>query len=163
MTRSILFQTLGLLSISITLGVLRPHFPKGIALNGKWPTSATSSEDAYKMMAKPGDPPFASLSDVIKMQEEKQAIFLDARAKDLFAAGRIPGARNLPYYEIEAFQDIALEGAVEDTPLVIYCEGIGCELSFFLGRELSTSGYKNIHIFYGGYPEWTAAGLPVEQ
>ena len=56
----------------------------------------------------------------------------------------------------------ALEGLKPEAPLVLYCEGVGCELSFFLGRELQGQGYKNIRIFYGGFPEWKDAGLPVE-
>ncbi len=162
MIRKIFFQGAGLLLIAFFLGTLRPNFPQGISWFGKWPTSSTSAEAAYKMVAKPGDPSFISLSDAIKMHEDKTGIFLDARTQELFGQGHIPGARNLPFYEIETFQEKALEGASEDTPLIIYCEGIGCELSFFLGRELTASGYKQIHIFYGGYPEWADTGLAVE-
>lgn len=152
-----------LLLFSIAAGALRQLAPQGIAWNGRWPTSSTSAEEAYNMMAKPGDPPFIGFADVIRHQQEKVSVFLDARSSKEFAEGRIPGARSLPYYEIEAHQQKALEGLTADSSIIIYCEGVGCELSFFLGRDLQAAGYKNIRIFYGGYPEWKNAGLPVEK
>ncbi len=152
-----------LIGLSILLGVARPYFPHGISWKGKWPTSSTSAKDAYDMMARPGDPAFASLMDVIEIQEKKQAVILDARSAEEFKAGRIPESRNLPYYEFETHAKEALVGVAEESRLVIYCEGIGCELSFFLGRDLVNMGYKNVQIFYGGYPEWKDAGLPVEK
>lgn len=115
------------------------------------------------MMAREGDPGFVSLAEVIEIQEKRLALLIDARSAEEFSAGRIPGSRTLPYYEMEAKQAAALEGVQSADPLVIYCEGVGCELSFFLGRELQDQGYSNIKIFYGGYPEWQQAGLPVEK
>lgn len=115
------------------------------------------------MMAKPGDPAFVSLADLIEIQEKKRAVLVDARSAGEFGAGRISGSRSLPYYEMKAKQAAALTGVKTGDPLVIYCEGVGCELSFFLGRELQAEGYSNIRIFYGGYPEWRQAGLPIEK
>lgn len=115
------------------------------------------------MMAKPGDAPFASLQDAIDLQRDPKVIFLDARSPEEFEKGRIAGARPLPYYQLMDYQERALNGASADTVMVIYCEGIGCELSFFLARELQSAGYKNLRIFYGGYPEWQSAGLPIEK
>ena len=114
-------------------------------------------------MAKPGDPAFVSLQDVIEIQEHKSATLLDARSSEEFSTGHIPTSRSLPFYEMDTKQAAAVEGLYADSPIVIYCEGVGCELSFFLGRELQKQGYTNIKIFYGGYPEWKDAGLPIEK
>ncbi|MCG3205869.1 MAG: hypothetical protein KCHDKBKB_02592 [Elusimicrobia bacterium] len=114
-------------------------------------------------MARPNDPGFISLADVIEIEKNNTALLLDARSKEEFAAGRIPGSKNLPFYEMDTKQAEALAGVDMNDPLIIYCEGVGCELSFFLGRELAAQGYTNIRIFYGGYPEWQQAGLPIEK
>lgn len=149
--------------MAIPTGLLRQFAPHGISWNGRWPTSATSAEEAYNMVARPTDPGFVSLPEVIEIQEHKKALLLDSRSTAEFMAGHIPGARHLPYYEMESKQVEALRGVQLNDALVVYCEGIGCELSFFLGRELQGQGYTNIKIFYGGYPEWSQAGLRVEK
>ncbi len=163
MKSSVFLPALFLLGLSLSAGALRPFFPKGIAWNGKWPTSSTSAEEAYRMMAREGDPPFVSLQEIIELQDDPNNHLLDARSHDEFVAGRIPRARNLPYYEMEKYQEAALSGVAKTDSIIIYCEGVGCELSFFLGRELVASGYTNVRIFYGGYPEWKDAGLPIEK
>lgn len=114
-------------------------------------------------MAKPGDPPFISLADSIAAQKNSTATFIDARSNKEFSDGHIPHARNLPYYQLDSYQDAALKDLTADSEIIIYCEGIGCELSFFLGRELKEAGYTNMHIFYGGYPEWKDSGQPIEK
>ena len=152
-----------LLAFAVVAGAARQFAPGGLDWRGRWPTSGSSAREAYAMMARDGDPRFVSLQEAERLQSEGEAVFLDARARDLFLKGRIPGARSLPYYEIDQHQSAALEGVTAETPIVIYCEGIGCELSFFLGRDLQEAGYRNIGIFYGGYPEWTEAGLPIER
>lgn len=159
--RSALPQAALLLAAAILAGALRQLAPNGIAWTGRWPDASTSAEDAYRMIAREGDPAFASLQDAIAAHSDGRTVFLDARSTDEFKAGRIPGARNLPFYEMEQHQE-ALANVTSDDPLLIYCEGIGCELSFFLGRELQAAGFTNIRIFYGGFPEWKQAGLPVE-
>jgi rhodanese-related sulfurtransferase len=142
---------------------LRQLAPHSLPWRGHWPSSSSSAIDAYKVFAKPGDPGFLSLRDAQAEQRAGKSVFLDARSPSEFNQGHIPGARNLPFYELEKYQEGALKGVDENTPVIIYCEGIGCELSFLLGRELQGAGYKNCRIFYGGYPEWTAAGLPIEK
>jgi rhodanese-related sulfurtransferase len=151
-----------LIALSLAAGAIRGFLPNSIAWNGRWPTAETSAEEAYKMMAQPGDPAFASLSESIQLHSAG-ATFIDARSSDEFAAGRIPGARSLPFYELEAREKEALNGLKPEDPIVIYCEGVGCELSLFLGRELAGRGFTNLRIFYGGYPEWQGAGLKIEK
>lgn len=160
--RPIPFQIGVLLLLAVLAGSARRELPGGISWSGRWPTSATSAEEAYRMLAKEGDPGFVSLAEVIQLQRDGSATLIDARSKEEFKAGRIPGARLLPFYEMDEMQDEALDGLTAESPIVIYCEGVGCELSFFLGRELQAQGYTSVRIFYGGYPEWKDAGLPIE-
>ncbi len=156
-------QAFWLIVLSLAAGLTRQAFPNAISWNGRWPTAETSAENAYRMLAKEGDPAFISLEEVIEIQRQNSATLIDARTNDEFKAGHIPGSRNLPYYEIDQYKGKALEGLTVESPIIIYCEGIGCELSFFLGRDLQAGGFNNIKIFYGGYPEWSNAGLPLDK
>lgn len=161
--RQYFFRISIIVGVALFFGVLRQWGPRGISWNGQWPTNETTAEEAYKMLAKPGDPSFIGLSDVINKVKNPDVRFIDARSNADFKAGHIPGAKNLPYYDLEAYQDSALEGLAANSEIIIYCEGIGCELSFFLGRDLQEAGYNNVRIFYGGYPEWKNAGLKIER
>jgi rhodanese-related sulfurtransferase len=151
MVRAVVLDILLLIGLSLTAAALRPFFPQGISWTGKW-----------RMMAQPEDPSFVSLQNAIELNEKGSSVFIDARSSIEYEEGHIPGARSLPYYEMENRLESALAGLEPATPLVVYCEGVGCELSFFLGRELMVMGYQNVKIFYGGYPEWQQAGLPTE-
>lgn len=151
-----------LLLLAVVGGAARQFLPDGVRWAGRWPTADTSAEDAYKMMAHAGDPPFASIAEAIAMHNNG-ILFLDARSHEEYVAGHIPHARNLPYYEIDQYAAKALAGVKANDRLVVYCEGPGCELSLFLGRELLARGYTDIRDFYGGFPEWQKAGLEVEK
>lgn len=156
-------EVMVLLGLSLLAAFFLEQRTHNLSWFGRWPTATTSAEDAYRMISKEGDPPFIGIGEVISSYRQKQAVFLDARSSKDFSEGRIPGARSLPYYELEPYQEKALLGLQSDSLLILYCEGIGCELSLYLGRELKGAGYNNLRIFYGGFPEWKNAGLPVEK
>src|SRR5947209_2237899 len=53
-------ETAVLILLGVVAGGVRQFLPGGVRWTGRWPTADTSAEDAYKMMAHAGDPPFAS-------------------------------------------------------------------------------------------------------
>ncbi len=104
-------------------------------------------------------------SDYIPVDEAGQfwlasgGFFLDARAPADYAAGHITGAYNLP---VEAFDDRYPKVAnmlTLETRLVVYCDGLKCDLSRDLTIRLRQLGYKNIRILQNGWTEWRAAGF----
>jgi ArsR family transcriptional regulator len=82
---------------------------------------------------------------------------LDVRPEDEFARGHLPGALNIPL--------AALERRLAELPtgreIVAYCRGPYCVLSFEAVEALRARGYR-VRRLADGYPEWKAAGLPVE-
>jgi rhodanese-related sulfurtransferase/biotin operon repressor len=82
---------------------------------------------------------------------------LDVRPEDEFAAGHLPGARNLP---LDHLAD-ELPELGHDNEIVAYCRGPYCILSFEAVAEMRKSGF-NARRMEDGFPEWKAAGLPVE-
>ena len=100
---------------------------------------------------------------VKKFFDAGAAVFIDARPKEEFDAGHIPGAANLPYDE--AVTDPArLESFdAQGKPIIVYCGGGTCELSMNLAWAMLNSGQKKLLVFMGGTPEWEAAGYPMER
>lgn len=82
---------------------------------------------------------------------------LDVRPEDEFAVGHLPGAINVPLSQLEA----RLPELDPDQEIVAYCRGAYCVLSFEAVAELRRRGYR-VRRLEDGYPEWKAAGLPLE-
>ncbi len=88
---------------------------------------------------------------------------IDARTKALFDEGHIPGAINLDYYEFQKEIDAVLPLISRDEEIMIYCEGVNCEASELLSKELYAMGFTKLLLFKGGFEEWSAAGMKIEK
>jgi len=95
--------------------------------------------------------------DLLQRLRDGLVTLLDVRPEDEFAMGHIPGAINLPLAELE-HQLAELPSGQE---IVAYCRGAYCVLSFEAVASLRALGFKARRL-EEGYPEWKAAGLPVE-
>ena len=82
---------------------------------------------------------------------------LDVRPADEFARGHLPGALNIPLDQLDA----ALGSVTQNIPVVAYCRGPYCVLSYEAVAYLRARGIDAMRL-EDGYPEWKAAGLPVE-
>jgi rhodanese-related sulfurtransferase/DNA-binding HxlR family transcriptional regulator len=82
---------------------------------------------------------------------------LDVRPEDEFALGHLPGAINIPLAELER----RLGELPKSREVIAYCRGPYCVLSFEAVAALRALGYR-VRRLEDGYPEWKAAGLPVE-
>lgn len=82
---------------------------------------------------------------------------LDVRPEDEFCSGHVPGALNITVAELEN----RLSELPSDHEIVAYCRGKYCVLSFEAVAALRAQGF-NVRRLEEGFPEWRAAGLPVE-
>ncbi len=97
-----------------------------------------------------------------------EALFIDSRSRLDFAAGHIPGALSIPLEEVKG--EINKKRPIQnlftlprDKVLVVYCEGGDCQTSIGLARTIYDFGFKEVRVFEGGWAEWIARGLPVEE
>ena len=130
------------------------------------PSSATTPEKP------PASAPFIPESDHpvrVKLSTAKiffdtgAALFLDARDASEFEAGHIPGAMRLTREDALSEPDRVKELPVRGRPIVAYCDGGECEASLELAQALVGAGYRKVLVYAGGFPEWVAAGYPVER
>lgn len=104
----------------------------------------------------------------ITLEEAKAAFdtgnvnIVDARTREKFAEGHLPGAVRL---ELKDFMDSvpAKLGLLDRAKMVIvYCGGGHCDESERVAEQLEGSGCKPIFIIHDGFPGWKAMGYPVE-
>jgi rhodanese-related sulfurtransferase/DNA-binding transcriptional ArsR family regulator len=98
-----------------------------------------------------------SRKELMRRIREKLVTVIDTRPAKEFAAGHLPGALNLPPSELRR----RLRELPRDQEIVAYCRGAYCVLSYEAVAELRRHGFKAFRL-EDGYPEWRAAGLPVE-
>lgn len=95
--------------------------------------------------------------ELVRRLKDGLVTVLDVRPEDEFAAGHLPNAVNIP------LRDLArrLREIPKSREIVAYCRGPYCVLAFEAVALLRSRGF-NIRRLEDGYPEWKAAGLPVE-
>jgi rhodanese-related sulfurtransferase/DNA-binding transcriptional ArsR family regulator len=93
------------------------------------------------------------------MQRSKDGLvtILDVRPGEEYEIGHIPGALNIPLNEIEQH----LSTLPKEQEVIAYCRGEYCVLAFEAVAALRKKGFSARRL-EEGYPEWKAAGLPVE-
>jgi ArsR family transcriptional regulator len=98
-----------------------------------------------------------SREDLISRLRNGLVTVLDVRPEDEFVLGHLPGALNIPLGKLEH----RLSELPTDRDIIAYCRGPYCVLSFEAVAALRARGYL-VRRLEDGYPEWKAAGLPIE-
>lgn len=99
---------------------------------------------------------------------QQGASYIDTRTEAEFKAGRVPGARLLPYVEkspkdadfdprLDQF-DLSKLPPQRDALLIFACNGAECWKSYKASHAALKAGYSRVHWFRGGFPAWRAAG-----
>ena len=85
-------------------------------------------------------------------------LVLDARSREAYAHGHIPGAINFPHREmtVESVQRLP-----KDRLIVTYCDGIGCNASTKAALKLAGFGFK-VKELMGGFDWWIRDGYAPE-
>lgn len=103
-----------------------------------------------------GDAEPVGLSELRERLAGGDALLLDVRPADEYAAGHLPGARSLPIDELEARLVELPEGAA----VVAYCRGPYCVFADRAVELMRARGVDALRL-QGGVPEWRAAGHAV--
>lgn len=98
-----------------------------------------------------------SRAEIMRRLGEGSVTVVDVRPRDEYEAGHVPGAINIPLADLQR----RLKDLPEGKEVIAYCRGAWCILSFDAVAELRRRGIAARRL-EDGYPEWRAAGLPVE-
>jgi hydroxyacylglutathione hydrolase len=97
--------------------------------------------------------------DSVELRRRREAggvFVLDVRRGDEFAAGRVPGATNVPHTRLAA----RLKDVPRDRSIVVHCQG-GTR-SAFATALLQREGYDAVNLA-GGFGAWQKAGGAIER
>ena len=113
--------------------------------------------------------PKLETQDTIPLPEARElwnsgaVFFLDARSPSDYAAGHIVNAFNLPVEEFDNHYAGVAAMLTPDSVLVVYCDGLQCDLSHKLMTKLRELGYRHVRVLVNGWTVWQTAGLPTHK
>ena len=97
--------------------------------------------------------------ELAKKMYDLGILFIDAREMEEYNESHITGAILEP-----AVSGELTKVSPPDKPLLTYCSGGHCDLSFELAMELMEEwNYEKVFVYKGGLPDWEEAGYPVDR
>ncbi len=97
------------------------------------------------------------MDELVQRARKRDVVILDARPAHEFAAGHIAGAISVPVDEMQH----RLRRLPKTKEYVAYCRGPYCIYADRAVEALRASGRRARRLLHG-FPEWKAAGLPIE-
>lgn len=98
-----------------------------------------------------------SQDELIRRLDAGDVLLIDVRPEPEYRAGHLPGAISVPLPQLRD----RLPGLPEGREIIAYCRGPYCFLSAEAVGELRSQGFRASRLT-DGFPEWKAAGRPVE-
>lgn len=148
-------QAAWLLTIAALTGLAANQLnPRGATI--AWTPNAHAGSSGWDNSETLDLPRPISLAQLQGLLQSGGVTLIDARGREEYIAGHLPGAISLPFEsyfeEMERLQQLP-----RDKWTVCYCDGGDCELSHHLAAELLRQGFKRVAIFSGGIAEWQLA------
>lgn len=106
--------------------------------------------------------PHVDLKEAQRLHARKDVVFVDGRNFSEWETSHVPGAISLPVGEFDKRYDAARKRLKKAHVIVAYCHGENCRLADHLAQQLVGKGHHNVAVYYGGFPGWSGAGLPLE-
>lgn len=113
--------------------------------------------NAYLNLPDAGEVGIITRQELTELLDRGDARVLDVRPAEEYAAGHIPGARNLPFDQLSS----AVEQLREERRIIAYCRGAYCVLAHDAVRLLGGEGIE-AHRLEDGMLEWRTHGHPVQ-
>lgn len=103
--------------------------------------------------------PWVNTTEATHLINREDALVVDVREPNEFAAGHVLGAKNVPLARIDASgAEVAKK---KERPVIVYCDG--SERSAKALATLKKQGFTRVANLSGGLAAWQQAGLPVEK
>jgi rhodanese-related sulfurtransferase len=144
---------------------------KHLFLAMAWGLIAGSVQAQETPTAAPAGIKLVEAKDVQALQANG-AIVVDTRRANEYADGTIKGAISVPYDPEKSAKDASFDPAQDkfdlakfpdkNAAIVTFCNAGSCWKSYKSAVVLAKAGYKNVHWYRNGFPDWKARKLPTE-
>lgn len=168
----------GINAVRGSLKPFRDYFPPIVAVRPGSPDPPADLEDGANL-GEEGDAtapheieqPFSTVTfgEVADLYEDVRTatgvyLFVDARNDDDYSSGHIPGAIQCDRFQLEAQIEAVVNAAAIAEMVIVYCNGGDCEDSVRVCQDLENSGveFEKLRLFAGGWEDWTANQMPIE-
>lgn len=148
--------------------LLVTFFAAGLVFAGPYPDDVMKKIDDIKELEKnkkemPEALPGISVikGDEVSKMKAKGAKVIDNRIKTQYDTERIAGAQLLTVDELLKNPSLA-DKYNKDEDLILYCNGVRCWRSPAAAIILQNLGFKKIHWYREGIPDWKKRGYPTE-
>jgi rhodanese-related sulfurtransferase len=104
--------------------------------------------------------------------QAKGAVLIDTRRANEFAEATIKGAISVPYDPEKSAKDANFDAAQDKYDMskiadknkdyVVFCNSGTCWKSYKAAVMMAKAGYKNVHWYRNGFPDWKARKLPTD-
>ena len=143
------FYRLADAEITATLAAIRRIAERQLAEVDRIVRENFSSRDALQPVRR---------EELLKLARGGEAVVIDVRPAEEYAAGHIAGAVSVPLDSLPRF----LKKLPKEQEIVAYCRGPYCLLAFEAVAKLRKKGYRARRL-EDGFPEWKAGRLPVDE
>lgn len=122
--------------------------------------AVTAAADQPKTDVSPFTRPRIAPADLRQRldRDDPDLLVLDVRTTEEFAAGHVPGARNVPHDQVVG--RIAELAAMKDREVVVYCRS--GRRAAMAAQELRNAGFTRLRHLEGDYPGWETSTQPAE-
>ena len=103
--------------------------------------------------------PWVTPGQATHLINREDALVIDVREPNEYAAGHVLGAKNLPLARLVAGASEQLKR--KERPIIVYCDG--GERAAKAAAVLKRQGFTRVANLSGGLNGWQQAGLPVEK
>lgn len=92
-----------------------------------------------------------TLDEVLLHVEHGTALVIDARGRQDFQEGHVPGAVNIPASEMEQVVPEKLADVDPDQLIIVYCQSAACQSSEMVQEYLASLGFTNARVYKPGW------------
>lgn len=154
--KKFVFQLVIILGISFIAGFVYNGFSKApLPVFKKYVPAVEENNPEY--------PEYVDEIDVetLKALMDSDVLLFDARTKEDYNQGHLPGAVSFPVYEFDEVFGQMTELLGQGKTIITYCSSVTCMDSTLLAKKLYAKGHKDIFVYKGGFTEWMELNNPV--